>query len=156
MNCKDSESWKIIRNIFEKYEPDISIIFHCTYRCLLLKLSDLYTVVDFFHSRNRVWLFNGTVVIVCRIKWEMIVTGEQAMIFKDASFARLKVLRRRLSEETEETYRIVRSVLGAYWVACSPPDRQHWIEYCATRLHWPVLARVERIAAEMLHFVHQF
>jgi hypothetical protein len=157
MNCKDSESWQIIRNVFEKYEPGVSIIFHFTDGCSLLKLSALYIIVDFFHfnSRSRVWLFNGAIVIVGRMNWKIIVNGELVMILTDASVAKLKVLFRHLSEETEETYRIVKSGLGTYWVACSLPVTQHGIDTVRHAYTGPFLARTERIAAENLRFVHQ-
>jgi hypothetical protein len=55
MNCKDSESWEILRNMLEKYEPDVYSIFHITDGCLLLKLCALYIVLDFFFFPFTKW-----------------------------------------------------------------------------------------------------
>jgi hypothetical protein len=53
---------------------------------------------------------------------------------KDAAVAKLKVLLLHWPKETEESRRIVKSGVGAYCEARSPPVTQRWIEYCATRL----------------------
>jgi hypothetical protein len=62
----------------EKYEPDVSIVFHFTDVYLFVEIVCSLLVVDFFfRSRNRFPLFNGAIVMENRIKERIVVGGDQ-------------------------------------------------------------------------------